>query len=101
LYFSNQKSYFFGRADGLSPVVRGGRKTGPAGLRWLLKSPPRLAGQTSATLRATRLNPSRSHLQRQPKKTIARSSFYPIKKYLKKSKFHLTEKGQGRKFDFH
>ena len=32
-------------ADGLSRVVRVGREAGPAGLRGLLKSPPRRAGQ--------------------------------------------------------
>jgi hypothetical protein len=46
-------------AAGLSPVVRGCRKAGPAGLRGLLKSPPHLAGQASAPLRATRFNPCR------------------------------------------
>gem|GEM_PF-3616639 len=51
-----------GGGRGLSPVVRGCRKAGPAGLRGLLKSPPRRAGQASATLRATRLNPCRGQL---------------------------------------
>jgi len=32
---------------------------GPAGLRWLLKSPPRHAGQAPTALRATRFNPAR------------------------------------------
>jgi len=32
---------------------------GPAGLRWLLKSPPRHAGQAPSALRATRFNPAR------------------------------------------
>jgi len=32
---------------------------GPAGLRGLLKSPPRLAGQAPSALRATRFNPAR------------------------------------------
>jgi hypothetical protein len=44
---------------GLSPVVRNYRKAGPAGLRWLPRSPPRRAGQASVILRATRFNPYR------------------------------------------
>gem|GEM_PF-3536387 len=46
-------------ANGLSPVVRSGGKSGPAGLRGLLKSPPHRAGQAPAALRATRFNPCR------------------------------------------
>jgi hypothetical protein len=46
-------------AAGLSGFVRGGRKAGPAGLRWLLKSPPRRAGQAPAPLRAKLFNPCR------------------------------------------
>ena len=38
-------------------------KCGPAGLRWLLKSPPRHAGRDSAALRATRFNPCRRRHQ--------------------------------------
>ena len=53
------KRLILGAADGLSPVVRVGRKAGPAGLRWLLKSPPHHAGQAPAHLRATRFNPCR------------------------------------------
>jgi len=40
---------FLGAANGLSPVVLSGRKSAPAGLRGLPRSPPRLAGQASAT----------------------------------------------------
>ena len=47
---------------GLSPVVRGCRKAGPAGLRWLPRSPPHLAAQASAPLRSTRFNPCRGPL---------------------------------------
>ena len=46
-------------ANGLSRVVPGCRKTGPAGLRWLLKSPPRHAGPAPTPLRASRFNPCR------------------------------------------
>ena len=44
------------RAFSASPRLPG---AGPAGLRWLLKSPPRLAGQAPPTLRASRFNPCR------------------------------------------
>jgi hypothetical protein len=35
----------------------------PAGLRWLLKSPPRHAGQGLAPVRATVFNPARGRLK--------------------------------------
>jgi hypothetical protein len=53
----------FWAADGLSGLVRSCRKAGPAGLRWLLKSPPHLAGQASASLRASLVNPCRRPTQ--------------------------------------
>jgi len=43
----------WGGFSGFRWVVRGCRKAGPAGLQGLLKSPPHLAGQVSAPLRAT------------------------------------------------
>ncbi len=46
-------------AAGLSGLLRGCRKAGPAGLRGLLKSPPHLAGQPSAPLRGSLVNPCR------------------------------------------
>jgi hypothetical protein len=46
-------------AAGLSELLRGCRKAGPAGLRGLLKSPPHLAGQPSAPLRGSFVNPCR------------------------------------------
>ena len=46
-------------AGGLSGLLRGCRKAGPAGLRGLLKSPPHLAGQASAPLRGSLVNPCR------------------------------------------
>ena len=49
-------------AAGLSELLRGGRKAGPAGLRGLLKSPPHLAGQASAPLRGSPVNPCRGRL---------------------------------------
>jgi hypothetical protein len=47
---------------GLSQVVRVGQWAAPAGLRGLLKSPPRHAGQAMPTLRATWFNPYRKPL---------------------------------------
>jgi hypothetical protein len=49
----------FRAAAGLSGLLRGCRKAGPAGLRGLLKSPPHLAGQASAPLRGSLVNPCR------------------------------------------
>ena len=46
-------------AAGLSELLRGCRKAGPAGLRGLLTSPPHLAGQASAALRGSFVNPCR------------------------------------------
>jgi len=51
--------FFLGAAAGLSGLLRGYRKPGPAGLRGLLKSPPHLAGQASAPLRGSLVNPCR------------------------------------------
>ena len=48
-----------GAAAGLSALLRRYRKAGPAGLRGLLKSPPHLAGQASAPLRGSCVNPCR------------------------------------------
>jgi len=50
---------FKGAAAGLSGLLRGCRKAGPAGLRGLLRSPPHLAGQASASLRGSLVNPCR------------------------------------------
>gem|GEM_PF-3620306 len=54
---------FFGRLRAFagSPLLPG---AGPAGLRWLLKSPPRHAGQAPAPLRAAWLNPYRRPLKK-------------------------------------
>ena len=49
----------WGAAAGLSGLLRGCRKAGPAGLRGLLTSPPHLAGQASAPLRGSLVNPCR------------------------------------------
>jgi len=46
-------------AGGLSLGSPRPQRWGPAGLRGLLKSPPRRAGPGAAALRATRLNPCR------------------------------------------
>jgi|GEM_PF-7131599 len=51
--------WVFGGGCGLSALVRGCRKAGPAALRGLLKSPPQHAGQAPATWRASRFNPYR------------------------------------------
>gem|GEM_PF-5430343 len=46
-------------AAGLSELLRGCLKAGPAGLRGLPRSPPHRAGQASATLRGSFVNPCR------------------------------------------
>jgi hypothetical protein len=53
---------------------------GPAGLRGLLKSPPRLAGQAPSALRATRFNPARGRpALNLPKKNGRRIAPTPMK----------------------
>ena len=49
-----------GAAGGLSALLRRCRKAGPAALRGLLTSPPQLAGQASAPLRGSCVNPCRA-----------------------------------------